>query len=295
MRSFAWLLLVAVCLAGLRLVSEGIHHYTDNWDPHPTFQTRSLSALAGPQPLAIRGRNQRLVYPYSIIPGGVVSAAELHEAAAHDATVAEHYAGFDYKRARVIEVDHPRLVYLSYRRGGQIHWTRKQLSLHQGEKLITDGHITARTRCGNQVSVLPQANTSPDEPMIAELDRPDGVASGEVSPADNFNSNLLQTEPATASGPASTGAGSTVGGSTAGATLPGGGTPIGPGPPSVFVPFPGTPPISSGGGCVPTQTNDHCKPTVPPPAVPEPGTVILVFSGAAAVFARYRYKRPDSA
>jgi hypothetical protein len=43
---------------------------------------------------------------------------------------------------------------------------------------------------------------------------------------------------------------------------------------------------------VPSQKNDHCKKPVLPPPVPEPGTVVLVFSGAAAVFARYRYKRP---
>jgi hypothetical protein len=281
-------------VGGLRLVSEGIHHYTDNWGPQPGFQGRSLSALAGPQGMAIRARNRRMVYPYSVIAGGVASADELREAAAHDAAVAAHYSGFNFKRAKMVVVDRPRLVYLSYRRGGRIFWTRKQLSLHPGEKLLTDGRITARTRCGNQVSVLPQANTSPEEPLIAELDRPDALASGEVLPPDNFNSNLLQTE-SVPTGPPSTGVASTGGGPTAGGPLPGGGeTPIGPGPPGVFVPFPTTPPIGGGNSCVPSQKNDHCKKPVlpPPPAVPEPGTVVLVLSGAAAVFARYRYKRP---
>ena len=286
------LLLLAVCVAGLRLASEGLHHYTDNWGrPQAVGMNRSLSAIAGPQAGAIQSRNRRIVYPYSVVPGGVQSAAELREAAVHDAIVATHYAGFNYKRARVIEVDRPRLVYLSYRRGGQIYWSRKQASLRPGEKLLTDGRMTARTRCGNQVSSLPQANTSPEEPSIAELDRPDSVASGDVSPSDSFNPNLL-TEPASTF-PASSGAGSPGGGSTSGGAPPGGETPFGPGPPGVFVPFPGTPPISSGGGCVPTPTNNHCHPVVPPPpAVPEPGTVVLVLSGAAAVFARYRYQRP---
>jgi hypothetical protein len=294
-RGFAWLLLVAVCVAGLRLASEGLHHYADNWGrPQAAGMSRSLSAIAGPQAGAIQARNRRIVYPYSVIPGGVESGEELHQAAVHDATVATHYAGFDYKRARVIAVDRPRLVYLSYRRGGQIYWSRKQASLHPGEKLLTDGRITARTRCGNRVSVLAQSNTSPNEPLMAELDRPDAVASGDVSPSDNFSSSLLQTEPVIPTGPASGGAGPTGGGTTAGGTPPGGGTPFGSGPPGVFVPFPGTPPISGGGGgggCVPSQTNNHCNPVLPPPPVPEPGTVVLVLSGAAAVFARFRYQR----
>jgi len=285
-RSFVWLLLLAISVAGLRLVSEGIHHYTDNWGSYPTGHSRSLAALAGPQSLAIRVRNRRIVYPYSVIPGGVVSADELRDASAHDATVAAHYEGFDYKRARVVEVKRPQLVYLSYRRGARIYWTRKQASLHPGETLLTDGRITARTRCGNQVSVLPQADNSPEEPLIAELDRPDAVASGEVSPSSSFNSNLLQVDPVLPVGPGSPGGGTTAGG----------GPPVGPGPPGVFVPFPGTPPISGTGSCVTKKgtdgKKDTCNPVPPPPEVPEPGTVVLVLSGAAAVFARFRYQRP---
>jgi hypothetical protein len=283
-RSFAFLLLVAVCLAGLRLGSEGIRHFADNWGrPQTIGLNRSLSAIAGPQPGMIQARNRRIVYPYSVVPGGVISADELRDAATHDASVAEHYAGFDYKRAKVVEVDHPRLVYLSYRRGGKIFWTRKQASLHPGEKLLTDGKITARTRCGNRVSVLPQANTAPNEPTIAELDRPDALASGMESPSSAFNSSLLG-EPVMPGGPAP------VGGSTGG-TLADGGMPGGTGP-GVFVPFPGVPPIP--GECVPKKTGTEkkgCKP-VPPPEVPEPGTVVLVLSGAAAIFGRFRLKRP---
>jgi hypothetical protein len=276
-RCLAFLAVVVIGVAGFRLVSDGFRHYSNQWGRTQAVEgTRSLAVLAGPHAEAIQARNRRLVYPYSVIPGGVTSAGELREAAAHDPSVAEHYAGFDYSRARVIEVDRPRLVYLSYRRGGQIHWTSKQASLHPGEKLLTDGKITARSRCGNQVSVLPQANTVPDEPLVAELDRPDAVASGIESPS-NFNSQLLQVDPVMPIGP----------GPIAGWT------PVGPGPPGVSVPFPIGPPILGGGSCVPTKKNNFCKsvPPPPPPPVPEPGTVVLVLSGAAAVFARFRRVR----
>jgi len=243
----------------------------------------SLSVLAGPHPEKVQPRNRRLVYPYSVIPGGVTSGAELREIAAHDAAVARHYTGFNYNRARVIEVREPRLVYLSYRRGNKVYWTRKQASLHQGEKLLSDGNMTARTRCGNQVSILPQANTSSEEPLIAELDRPDAVGSGIEALPSNLNS-LLQVDPGMPLRPSSP---------VGGGTLPGGG------PPGGFVPLPiggggggSNPPPApgGGGGCTP-----NCKtpqPPVPPPAtVPEPGTVVLVLSGAAAVFARFRKQR----
>ena len=281
-RSLVVLLLAALGVAGLRLVSAGLHHYADAWGPPVAIQNHSLSVLAGLRTEAVQARNRRLVYPYSVVPGGVRTADELHEAAAHDPTVATHYAGFDYKRAKVVKVAEPRLVYLSYRLGNRIYWTRKQASLHPGEPLLTDGKITARGRCGNQVSVLPQSNTSPAEPMIAELDQPDALASGGEFPPSSFHSSLLQPEPIIPVGPESPAGGAPAGG---------GGGPLGPGPPGVSMPFPVSPPIIGGGGCVPSKKNNYCKSAPPPPPVPEPGTVVLVFSGAALVLARYRRAR----
>src|SRR5690242_8970729 len=150
---------------------------------------------AFPSP-SLQLRNRRVVYPYSVVPGGVASTEELRDAIAHDPVVAEHYAGFDYKSAHVVEVSQPKLVYLSYRRGDKILWTKKQATLRQGEKLITDGKITARTRCANQVSVLPQANTAREEPTMAELDRPDAAASGMQQFAPSaFDSELFDMDP----------------------------------------------------------------------------------------------------
>ena len=280
-RGLAFLLIVVICVVGIRWISGSAKSYSGQWRRSESSRAVSLSALAGPQAAGITARNSRLVYPYSVIPGGVKSAAELRDATAHDAVAAEHYAGFDYNRARVVEVREPKLVYLSYRRKNKIYWTRKQASLHPGEKLLTDGRITARTRCANQVSVLPQANTSPEEPTIAELERPDAVASGtEVFP--NLSSSLLDGDPGIPAGPSSAG---TSGGF---------------GPPSGFVPLPIAGPISGGAkppapgggpGCTTGNCNPPPPPPPPPPAVPEPGTILLVASGAAAILARFRNRR----
>ncbi len=140
----------------------------------------------------------------------------------------------------------------------------------------------ARTRCANQVSVLPQANTSPEEPAIAELDRPDAVASGnEAFP--NLSSSLLDADPGIPAGPTASGPGGTSGGF---------------GPPSTFIPLPIggpggiTPPKTGGGlGCTTGNCTPPPPPPPPPPTVPEPGTLLLVGSGAAALIARLRARR----
>ena len=65
-----------------------------------------------------------------------------------------------------------RTVYVSYRIAGRVYWTTKQVKLHRGEKVITDGKMTLRTRCGNQVSESARQEVSPNEPAIAKMERP---------------------------------------------------------------------------------------------------------------------------
>ena len=257
----------------------------------PIIFTSNSGSIAPFRAPTVQMQNRRMVYPYSVVPGGVASPAELHEAADHDPVVANHYSGFDYQRAHVVEVRQPKLVYVSYRRGNKIFWTHKQLSLHVGEKLITDGHITARNRCGNQVSVLPQANTSPQEPTVAELDRPDEVASGmqQVIPG-TFDSKVFNLDPGLPFGPSAPGSGFATG------PFPGGFMPMpiagGPGTTGSV-----TPPPCQGTNCNPppcegTDCNPPPPPPPPPPAVPEPGTLLLVGSGVVAVIAKVR-RRPN--
>ena len=102
-------------------------------------------------------RPTRLVYPYSVVPGGVASPEEVAEAMLRDPVVARHYAGFDPKRARVETLRQPRLAYVSYRIKDRVFFTRKPVRLYAGEQVITDGRTTIRARCGNKVEEAPQA------------------------------------------------------------------------------------------------------------------------------------------
>ena len=121
---------------------------------------------------AAREMARRPIYPYSVISGGVRSGHELKAAAEQDPVVALHYAGFDYAHARLVQLLTERSVYLSYRIGKRVYWTRRRVKLHKGETLLTDGKMTARTRCANRVEEAPQQESSNMEPPAAKFDEP---------------------------------------------------------------------------------------------------------------------------
>ena len=142
----------------------------------------ALSARASSQPTEARENlfasqsdsklTLRPLYPYSVIPGGAYSAAELRNAIEHDPVVAHHYAGFDLAKVRIIRLDSDRMEYVSYRMGGHIFWTNRKLSLHKGEEVITDGMHLARTRCGNRLSDHAVKPTSAAQPSSGALNSP---------------------------------------------------------------------------------------------------------------------------
>jgi hypothetical protein len=220
---------------------------------------------------ALRERDiasRRPVYPYSIIPGGVASAAELRTAVAHDPVVAAHYAGFDLANARVLQVQGARFVYVSYRRGDDVFWTSKKLRLAVGETLLTDGEHIARTRCGNQVSDEPRMPVSLagdpepqmlDTPVPYEIIEPFVASIGGEIGGGGIPANASSLFEFTGTGG---GVGGTIGG---------------PGISSVPI-------IPATGGVFPGPGN------TPPISTPEPGTLILLSTGfgAACLFRKFR-------
>ena len=80
------------------------------------------------------------------------NAEEAKKAVAGDPVVAEHYRDFALDVMHVERVTSPRAVYLSYRIGNQVYWTKRPVTLQPGELLLTDGKEAVRARCGNRVS-----------------------------------------------------------------------------------------------------------------------------------------------
>jgi PEP-CTERM motif len=231
---------------------------------HPRSGGRQNLVWPLPRPGKHPGYVERIpgVYPYSVVPGGIKNSASLREIAARDRAVSQHYSRFDYSKAHLVRVTEPREVYVSYRIRDTIFWTRKKIRLPAGELLLTDGKITARAKCGNQVSDMARPEVSDQEPEEDILDQPVAL----VGPAP-----FLPVRP----GP------------------PGFNLPIGP-PPLNGNGF-GFPLVSLGGapvgGCrLKDGLLEHCHPHKKPVA-PEPGTLVLIGTGLAMVMWCYRRSR----
>ena len=138
---------------------------------HQRSANASVSIAKG-EPTSDLELDQRRIYPYSVIPGGVESAQELRNAIAHDAQVAQLYAHFDFSRAHIERLAGDRELYVAYRYDDRIYWTQKRVLLRSGETVITDGKETGRTRCGNRVSVTPMQPVRQDEPLNAAANTP---------------------------------------------------------------------------------------------------------------------------
>jgi len=208
-------------------------------------------------------KHGRLVYPYSVVPGGVQTPEELAEAAKHDPDVALHYSRLNFRQARLVRLVADERMYISYRKGGRILWTKKPHLIRAGETVITDGKVTARTRCGNRLAAKPKGITEADEPSESQLDRPVAMADAPMRPPVTA---LDDVSPLVASSS----------------------TPQGPlGEPVWRSPLQGG---GGGGGRCPIDPETHkCKKKKHhhPPTVPEPGTLVLVGSGILMVGRKY--------
>ena len=146
--------------------------------------TRSSVAPNGTAPAAARALRPN--FPYSVIPGGVYSRAELRFADDKDAVVREHYADFDLSAARLVTLRSDRFQYVSFRIKNQVFWTRKRLRIPGGEILISDGRNYARTRCGNRLSNVPQSPTTALQPPEAALSQPLPTGFAPAAPLGEF-------------------------------------------------------------------------------------------------------------
>jgi len=307
-----------VCLGGMVVLGVSLELGFHGWQPVATAEPVGGSFWP-PSSVLLPTGHSRAVYPYSVIAGGAQSAQELREAMAADAVVAQHYADFDITKARRVTLDAPKLVYVSYRIGNKVFWTKHKLALRKGEAMLSDGSNMARTRCGNRISVLPVRPNAPAEPTSSELDGPEfpAIASSPYLAAYSAPMPALFPDPVQSpGGPGASfvpvapffplpggggitgnknsstpppGVGSGGGGNT---PPPGGGTP-GSGGGGPTPPGGGNGGGGNGGGGTPGGGTPGTGGggTTPPVGVPEPGTAVLVLIGLGSAAMRARRKR----
>jgi PEP-CTERM motif len=280
------------CIVVLAVSLElGFH----SWQPVATAEP-AAAPFWPPSSILLPTGHSRTVYPYSVIAGGAQSPQELREAAAVDPVVAQHYAHFDIANARRVTLDAPKLVYVSYRIGNKVFWTKNKLALRKGEAMLSDGTNMARTRCGNRISVLPVRPNAPAEPTSSDLDGPEfpAITSSPYLAAYSAPAPALFPGPSPG-GPGAAfvpvapffplpGGGGIIGNRNSSTSPPGGGSGGGGNTPP---PSGGTP--GSGGGGTPGTGGGGGTP--PPVGVPEPGTAVLVLVGLGAAAMRARRKR----
>ena len=112
---------------------------------------------------------KRRVYPYSIVPGGAWNIEQAKRAMS-DPAVRDHYAAFNLKNLKQVELTADLYGYVSYRFGDKIYWTANKLHLKAGETVYTDGQHIARGRCLNCYSAHPMLPVRPHEPTEAVLE-----------------------------------------------------------------------------------------------------------------------------
>jgi hypothetical protein len=225
-------------------------------EPDSSSAYRSYSSFTDSRP-------GRPVYLHSVIPGGVESAEELRQAMEHDPVVAQQFAGFDFQRAHLVHVSEKQSMHVAYRMGQKVYWTRKKVTLHRGETLISDGKIVARTRCGNRIAMTPLGPPALTEPADADLNQP-LFANDMVTPA---------VDPQPEAYAAAIPMGTPIGANALQATRRKGLVPF------FVLPFFGTAGIGGGSSHTPLAVT------------PEPGTLLLFSSGLAGVFWKLRKSR----
>ncbi len=150
----AWILVAAFLLVASVLLNLGLikRHKVD----HKVIvaQRKALNKAAEPDDASstVAGAVS------SVVPGNwlglcprdvIRSIEDFRKLVAGDPLLAMHFADFDWKNARMGNLEEAIWTHVAYRKDGKIRTTRKVIRLPKGDGYITDGKRWVRTYCCN--------------------------------------------------------------------------------------------------------------------------------------------------
>lgn len=141
-------LLFGITLVPLLLIVATAGIFT--WDLYHSVYLQPAKYAPPPPPTFRAGR---LVYPFSVIPGGVYEPKELAVSMAKDPSLREHYKDIKVENLVAVRTASPMLAQVSFRKAGAIHWTHGAVNIPAGELVLTDGSHMVRARCGNRIKL----------------------------------------------------------------------------------------------------------------------------------------------
>jgi hypothetical protein len=120
----------------------------------------------------------------ALIPGGITSVEEFLQRVAEDPTLNSFFGSCDVE-ATIQPLPDDILVFMAFRRGQEIKWTRGPLLVHKGEYVLTFCGKTVLARCGNLISWTPMQPSEDVPPSLLEApveERPNPQASDHPAP-----------------------------------------------------------------------------------------------------------------
>ena len=100
------------------------------------------------------------------------SIEDFRKTVEEDEALKTHYAGFNWEKARLGNLQSPTLAYVYFKKDGKIFRKEKPIKLPAGDGYITDGNRTLRTYCCNDYTPGPPLAGSPDLGAAATASAP---------------------------------------------------------------------------------------------------------------------------